>query len=311
MGSFAFENFPSDFSTKSNFILDIFGMLSENGTEVSEVAKEHNFYFSGCYTNDQFWKKSLNRIKAEFSDRAMTRWLELQGGLDHIPNGFSKTMWITFENRRPPFSSFQRTLSFDIDDYSGTNLYLPLWLVYLDMFGRNPPWSRHSVTQDSLFAVRTRRYENREFACAFINNPNQLRLRAIEKLSAIGKVDVYGRMTGNYVKDKIEVSKRYKFSICFENDLFPGYVTEKPLEAWLGDTVPLYWGYDKESYLNTKCMINLNSFDSLNEFVKYVEIVNKDELIYNALYSEPFLSRRYDTNSLLDFFRQWILEEIK
>ena len=151
-------------------------------------------------------------------------------------------------------------------------------------------------------------FQEKKFLCAFINNPEPTRIRALLELSKIGTVDIFGRYSGNYVKDKIEVSKNYRFSMCFENDLYPGYVTEKPLEAWLGETIPLYWGDDSGGYLNPNCLINLKTFSNLNEFINYVALINSSSELYARTYVEPFLRKKFDKEELISFFSQWIGE---
>jgi hypothetical protein len=217
-------------------------------------------------------------------------------------------MWITFENRRPPFKDYQRSLTFDLDSFSGTNYYLPLWVTYFDFLETQSHWVRHKVRQKTLLEGREKAPLRRKFACAFINNPSPMRLRAIEELSKIGEIDVYGRYSNRYVNQKIEKSREYMFSICFENDLYPGYVTEKPLEAWLGDTIPLYWGYDEANYLNKSGMINLADFVSLSDFCENVAKVFESKELYEEIYSQPFLNRPFDIQSVFNFFESWILE---
>jgi hypothetical protein len=47
--------------------------------------------------------------------------------------------------------------------------------------------------------------------------------------------------------DKWQTSKRvvlsdYRFTVAFENEEAVGYTTEKMIDAWLADSVPIYWG---------------------------------------------------------------------
>src|SRR5262245_51370319 len=42
-------------------------------------------------------------------------------------------------------------------------------------------------------------------------------------------------------RSKLEIFPRYRFNVCFENAMFPGYYTEKILHAWAGGCVPLYF----------------------------------------------------------------------
>lgn len=304
----AFVNFPYDFIGRNNFVIDILEILSSRNDSVRHSLENMDFIFSGCYPQTNLVRKSLNRIRAQLSSRQMTRWLQLQYGFEDFSSNYKKSMWITFENRRPPYRHFQRSLSFDLDTYSNTNHYLPLWLTYIDFLETQGNWVRHKVTQSTLLTHRKNKPSMKKFACAFINNPNPMRLRAIRELSKVGQVDVFGRYTNAYVKNKIDKSSEYMFSVCFENDIYPGYVTEKPLEAWLGETIPLYWGSDSAQYLNSSAIINLNDFSSLDTFCNYVKEVSSNETLYNAIYNQPFLRKPYDVKGLLDFFENWILE---
>ena len=305
-----FCNFPDDFSKSSNFFLDILAEIANDNTTCGEILSRQNFLISNCYTQKGFAMKSFRRFQAEFSETKMTKWLELQHGLSVPKANYSKRLWITYENRRPPSSYFQRTLSFDLDDFNGLNHYLPLWVLYIDFLGNTNSWVRHNVRQDSLLKSRILSTEKQKkgFLCVFINNPDPIRIRAIQGLSKLGEVHIYGRYAGNYIADKLEVSKQYQFSLCFENDLYPGYVTEKPLEAWLGETIPLYWGHDAGTYLNPNALINLNTFANLKDFIDYVAYVKSSEALYRQIYQEPLLQKMYDTNALITFIREWVLE---
>jgi len=81
--------------------------------------------------------------------------------------------------------------------------------------------------------------------------------------------------------------------ICPENDLFPGYVTEKLLDAYMCDVVPLYWGdLGSDEYINQKSFLNLNNFHSLEDFSSHV--ADLDELSYTKIYNQPFLKKAVD-----------------
>jgi hypothetical protein len=42
--------------------------------------------------------------------------------------------------------------------------------------------------------------------------------------------------------DKAATLSRYRFSLCYENSRFPGYVTEKIFDCFFGGTIPVYLG---------------------------------------------------------------------
>ena len=63
-----------------------------------------------------------------------------------------------------------------------------------------------------------------------------------EALTAIGAVDGFGRASGvTDPRSKYEILEPYVFNLCFENSMFPGYYTEKIVQAWAAGTIPLYF----------------------------------------------------------------------
>ncbi len=74
--------------------------------------------------------------------------------------------------------------------------------------------------------------------------------------------------------------------LCFENDLYPGYLTEKLLDAYMCETVPLYRGlFGQEEHVNQKALINAANFDSLESFCRYVGKMGEFE--YDKTFREP------------------------
>jgi hypothetical protein len=57
---------------------------------------------------------------------------------------------------------------------------------------------------------------------------------------------------------------QYKYMICLENSWEPGYITEKPFQAWFAGTVPIYDGACVEQ-LNPVAICNAASSDVLQQ----------------------------------------------
>jgi hypothetical protein len=205
---------------------------------------------------------------------------------------FKRRIWYGPENLRPPFQKdLSGTLSFEQDELGGFNAYCPNWYELAGIL--NPYFNpRVGVTVRAGELLNPRKLEVRKtkFACAFIGKPDQVRFRAIRDLETIGDVDVFGPLVGKPVLSKSEIAKEYKYVLCFENDIYPGYVTEKPLEAYLAQSVPLYWGQpDVNSSINEECLINLAKFGSMQQYIEYVGSI--DEMAYQKVYEQPFLKR--------------------
>jgi hypothetical protein len=192
------------------------------------------------------------------------------------------------------------TFSFDIDDYGNSNIYLPLIYLYLDLLENDAGYVRNRVPLTQVQSPRELSgLENRKFACAFINNPETLRLRVIDELRRIGPIDIFGRYSNNYVSNKVDVSSQYRFQVCLENDLYPGYITEKPLESWLAGSVPIYAGLDQKGILNPKALINLVDFQNLAEMIQYVEKVEDNHELLYSVAEAPLLNRNYGVQEIL------------
>jgi alpha(1,3/1,4) fucosyltransferase len=76
------------------------------------------------------------------------------------------------------------------------------------------------------------------------------------------------RAYGGSIVDKFEILRRFRFSICFENqDRLPGYITEKIFDCLVCGTVPIYLGAPNiADYLPEDCYIDmraLGSFEAL------------------------------------------------
>jgi hypothetical protein len=296
-----FYNFPHDFDRSDNIFLDLVQIVRTQSNDFRPI----DFY--GCYPNKGIFRKGLLFLSSRKSDRWMTKWLNLQQGITFIKNKNALNIWCTFENRRPPSQGFDLTLTFDKDDFDATNLYLPLLYHYLKIDSELRYTPKHDVIQsdclNSRNVGRDKISKKVGFVSAFINNPQPTRLKAINKLSKIARVEVFGRSVSRYVPDKIGTAEKYWFNLCFENDLYPGYVTEKVLEAWLSFSIPLYWGIDECEILNPSAIVNLHDFDSMEDFVEYISNLYKDQDRMLEMIRQPILKKGITTEALTEFIK--------
>lgn len=226
---------------------------------------------------------------------------------DPKTSGARYKIWLTTENIRPPAQNdFLITLSFDQFDFDETNFYCPYWFFYIGLFGfmswENPKTrTTRDLSKVNFTALLTQRRLDdnidRSFAYAIIGNPHPVRLKAIQSLRKVGPVDIYGRITGIPLKSKLDILKKYKFEICFENDIYPGYVSEKLLDAYINDSIPVYWGdLGQDTTINQKCFINMKSFSSTKDFLDYIASI--DESVFKQIYEQPFLKTIPDVSEI-------------
>lgn len=209
------------------------------------------------------------------------------------PRGDARAhVWFTGENSRPPVGRWDGYLSFDVDPLGGLNAYLPLWWHSVGIFGRPASLFTSAMpTWQEMIEPREPQRERPKFACAFINNPEPMRFHAIRALSEVGQVDVFGSAVGRPVPDKRATARDYRFVVCFENDVYPGYVTEKPFEAWATGAIPLWRGSDPAGYLNPEAVINAVNYGDLRSFAEAVSLVNDHPQAWSDKASQPVLLR--------------------
>jgi hypothetical protein len=286
-----FVRFWSDFNPSANFLTQI---IQESGYEVKIIengSQECDIEFISVYASKSekiFQAVSIikHRLFGSFQD------VEAKYNNLNLPRtkNAKRRIWVTGENLRPPFShKFDGYLSFD-QNLLDSNAYLPVW--YFDVGFFKPHFvSRVGVTTSlpSLLEKRCITKIPPKFACMFAGNPHSVRLQFAELLDREGTVEKFGVAFGNQVKHKFPVGNQFKFTIAFENDLYPGYVTEKLLEAYLCRSIPIYWGdLGVSSPINHKAILVKRPEQTLEDFAK--EIANMSETDILEKLNQPFLS---------------------
>jgi len=119
------------------------------------------------------------------------------------------------------------------------------------------------------------------------------RLSAIRHFGSSDGFDLYGRgwdepasgadaatrraiarsYRGSIASDgKLKTLTGYKFTLCFENTIFPGYITEKLFDCLLAGTIPIYLGApDIGDYVPKDILVDFRDFrdyPSLEEFLR-------------------------------------------
>lgn len=190
-------------------------------------------------------------------------------------------IFYTGENIRPDFDECDFALTFDHTD-DARNLRLPLYVLYNDY-----PQLIHRTIPDDLLKQKTK------FCCFVVSNPNNpIRNTFFHLLSKYKPVDSGGRYLNNIggpVDDKIEFMKDYKFVISFENESYPGYVTEKIYEPKLADALPIYWGdplIAKE--FNSNSFVNCHDFRSMEAVIERIKELDQNDALYLSHARAPF-----------------------
>ena len=308
--SVRFRDFPNRTSTAP--LKSLIELASGQEFEICEDINAHvDVEITGPYggDSDSYPTPFLKRTSRGLLSR-MTRGKHLSIpslAVGITPNPLAKlNIWYTGENQRPPFGAWDAYLTFDAKFPTSNNFYCPLWiLTSTDLVSKleQSYWGRNSPTTQELLSPRVLRKPKKKFACAFIGKNYRLRLHAISELRKIGEVDVFGPGSRRPVDSPSDIARDYRFTMCFENDLYPGYITEKPFEAYLSGSVPIYYGIDSERYLNSSALLNLYDFESQEQWLNKVKELNSHKDLYESTYSQPLLNKSPDLTKLLDFLR--------
>ncbi len=183
----------------------------------------------------------------------------------------------------PDFNLVDYAVGFDYLEYGDRYLRYPLWMDYKEDLER----AKKKHEQDFSAAGQ------RDF-CSFVySNADGApeRQRFYELLSDYKKVSSGGSFlnnTGERVKDKNAFQSKHKFSIAFENASYPGYTTEKLLQAFAAGTVPIYWGDPMAvKDFNSEAFINCHDYKSLDEVVEAVKKIDRDDTMLRRYLCEP------------------------
>lgn len=214
------------------------------------------------------------------------------------------------ENIAPNYNECNYSLCYDfINDER--HFRLPLFLLYggyYDLLNRVP------IDNEFL---------NRNF-CNFIvsNGSCKIRNDFFHKLNEYKKVDSGGRYLNNIgynIDNKLEFQKKYKFSLCFENDLYRknnkgigGYTTEKILDAYKSYTIPIYWGNPKIHLdFNKESMISYYDFNNIDNMIDYIiKIDNNDQLYLDMLNKNPLPNSNIPNDLLEENIKNFLVDKI-
>lgn len=99
---------------------------------------------------------------------------------------------------------------------------------------------------------------------------------------------------------KFTFQKKCKFTLCCESTNHTGFVTEKILEAFAADTIPIYYGSSTVTeMINKDAFINLADFDTLQEAVdRIIELDSDDEKYLDMLRRPIFAEENFVENQI-------------
>ena len=236
--------------------------------------------------NHYFTKLLRTKYDVEISNEPDYIFYSNGGQTHHLFDGI-RIFW-TGENLIPNFNYCDYALAFSNLSYGDRYMRLPVWAL--------SKYPLSLIPTPSNRVLNTSEAAKRDFCCVVIGNALQTdnaRMEIWQKLAEYKPVASGGRYNNNVggpVANKVEFQKKYKFSLAAENTKGDGYITEKILESFASNTVPIYYGDPTVIQdFNPKAFINANDFASFDELIAYVKKVDQDDDLYlQILNAYPF-----------------------
>jgi alpha(1,3/1,4) fucosyltransferase len=116
------------------------------------------------------------------------------------------------------------------------------------------------------------------------------------------------------VASKAETLSRYKFAICFENMVLPGWITEKIFDCFAAGCVPVYWGAPEVTKrIPAESFIDMRQFEGFVDLRRFLHELNPVRIARYRDAARTFLeSPAYDPfrpQGFLEHFRRFIRDD--
>lgn len=208
----------------------------------------------------------------------------IDGGLSfhHIRTDCVKIL-LCSENIVPDFNLYDYAVGCYDLNFGDRYVRIP-WFPFYDAYPSLP--NRTPPSDNELL--------NRKFCSFVVSNAifaDPIRAAFFRKLSTYKAVDSGGSFLNNVggpVPDKIAFCRNYKFNIAFENSSSPGYTTEKIMEAYLANSVPIYFGNPTvETDFNPDSMIRIRSEKDFEPAINRILELDRNDQEYLRVCKAP------------------------
>ncbi len=108
-------------------------------------------------------------------------------------------------------------------------------------------------------------------------------------------------------EEKREFQSKCKFTLCFESTSHLDFCTEKLADAFLADTIPIYYGDPNVCQIfNSKAFINVADYDSFESAIERISELDNDDEKYLSMLREPIYAEKDLVSKHDEAFKNWL-----
>ncbi len=123
------------------------------------------------------------------------------------------------------------------------------------------------------------------------------------------------RVYKGFTPTKRDTLAKYKFSLCFENSVLKGWITEKIFDCFFAGTIPVYWGApDVTEQIPAGAFIDMRKFRDYAELRQYLHSLGPAELRRYRETARDFIAspafQPFSKQSFAELFARIIEEDL-
>ena len=199
------------------------------------------------------------------------------------------------ENYIPDFNLIDYSICPYPIAFGDRNFYLPTCVWPRNHWQSLPNKPRNRETAQTL--LRQKEY----FANFIASHESEFNIRGdfFKKLCQYTRVESPGSYLNNMPdgqvvsfenESKVDFQRKCKFTLCFESTNHYGFVTEKIMDAFYADTIPVYYGSPTVTEIfNRDAFINVGDYPSFDAAMEAIIALDQDDEAYIRMLSQPIL----------------------
>lgn len=264
-------------------------------------------FYKGFQPEDNDFVDFLReRYEVVFSDKPEYLFYSCFGN-EHLKYDCIRIFY-TGECMTPDFNECDYAIGFDRLSFSDRYIRIPLYNMfqyrkeYKELF-ETRVFSEQDIKQKTVFC-------NFIYSNCFAEDERTNFFYRMSKYKTVLSGGRYLNNVGGAVKDKRKFQEKSKFTIAFENTSYPGYCTEKLMEAFVAGTIPIYYG-DREvaQDFNEEAFINCHRYPDFDAVVERVKELDEDDSLYLKMLNQAPIKTFLKEETLKQFLYNIVEQE--